>query len=241
MRRYLLVWNDGSGALGDATRMLLRMNVDALLVASPDALRDALADPLRGARALAIAPDADLGALAAIRAEASARDASAPPPSLVVIGDRPAADRTNALRAAGVRHAVWSPRDASALRFVVNAALAFPEELAPRSEPRVPVDLLGAFDAHGVVRQAVVYTLSLRGAFLETPEPLPKGSSTRVTLWLPERVVTTRAIALHSNAREDQRAPRWPLGMSVLFGGLAPDAESDLRRLIECRMRQIAI
>lgn len=239
MKRRLLIW-DGAGSLAEATMLLLRMGIDTFLVESTEEARAALDDDGRRFRALAFPPEADLTAIARLGAEVAARDPESPQLALVAIGSKPAAKRLADLRQAGVRHAVWSQVDASALRFVVNAALTLPNERVARSDPRAPVNLLGSFEARTRTRQAVVYTLSPRGAFLETPRPLPKGVSTRVTIRLPGRVVTTRALTIHANDVGDRRAPRWPIGMSVLFGGLSPEAGSTLRRFVMERLAQVS-
>jgi len=54
-------------------------------------------------------------------------------------------------------------------------------------------------------------------------------------------VITTRALTIHSNTQEDQREQRWPIGMSVLLGGLGPASESALRRFVADRLAQITI
>ena len=241
MTRTLLICDDEAGSLPEQTKRLLQMGVDVLLVDSLAEARAALDRDAHRFRALAFSPEIDPAALAGFRAEHAARDPESPAIALVAIGRRPDAEHLADLVGAGLRFAVWNPSDASALRFVVNAALTLPSELSTRSELRAPVDLLGSFDAHGTTQQAVVYTLSTRGAFLETPRPLPKGVSMRVTIRLPGRVLTTRALTIHANEPENRRELRWPIGMSVLFGGMGPASQSLLRRFVAERHTHIMV
>jgi hypothetical protein len=217
------------------------MGIDAVPVDSSEEARAVLQQGRRRLRALAFPPEADLAQIEQICTDVAARDPESPHASLFAIGRKPAPERLADLHRAGVRFAVWNLDDGSALRFVANAALTLPKEMVERSEPRAPVDLLASFEANGLPAQAVVYTLSSRGAFLETPRPLAKGSSTRVTIRLPDQVIAARALTIHSNHPEDLLASRWPIGMSVLFGALSPASEAALRRFVVERLAQITI
>lgn len=230
--RLILACDSETGSLGPVALRLLRLGFDTVYAAAPDEALLVADEAGARVRALVFPPHLGPTALAPIAARVAAAPGSPCPPAQVVIGPRPDAARCAALREAGVQWALWSLDDEGALRFVLNSALALPAELAPRKEPRVPTNLLGSFEAEGARHNAVVYTLSPRGAFFETPRPVGKGTPVRIEIWLPGRPLRARGIVIHANEPGAAREPRWPLGMSVVFAGLGPSEDAFLRRYV---------
>jgi hypothetical protein len=232
--RYALVCDSGREGLGLVALRLLRLGIDALYAGDLDeALLLAAQEGSRIRAILFPAQHDEREPTSIMKQIASSPEGCSP--TLVAIGECPSpADRTR-LRAAGVRWAVWEPANDSVLRFVVNSALLLPTEMAGRKELRVPTNLLGRFRSKAGRQDALVYSLSARGAFLETPRPLPKGSEVDLEIWFPRTVLRTGAQVVYSNAPDGRREPRLPLGMSVVFAELDPGREAHLRRYVEER------
>jgi hypothetical protein len=228
---YALVCDGGREGLGLVALRLLRLGIDTLYAADLDEGCLLAAQEGGRVRAILFPPQWEVGDLAPIVERIDATP-DVPPPTLVAVGECPSpADRTR-LRAAGIRWAVWEPANDSALRFVVNSALLLPSEMVKRNELRVPTNLLGRFRSEAGRQDALVYSLSARGAFLETPRPLPKGSEIDLEIWFPRTVLRTRAQVVYSNAPDGLREPRLPLGMSVVFAELDSGREAYLRRYV---------
>lgn len=222
--RYTLVWDDVSHGLGEVALRLLRMGIDTLYA---DCFEEALllADQ-EGARirALLTPPTLPADQLRRLRDRVS-RKAGAGLPGLVIIGDPPDDDQRKALREVGAEWGLWELDDDASLRFVVNAAASAPRERADRHEPRIPTNLLASFRAGGARKDAVIYTLSARGAFLETPNPMAEGTSIEIELTFADRMINAPAQVIHTNGLEQQRSSSTPLGMGVVFDEL-PEAQA---------------
>ncbi len=221
---YTLVWDDLGHGLGEVALRLLRMGIDTLYA---DCFEEALllADQ-EGARirALLTPPTLPAEQLRRLRDRVASKTADGLP-GIVVIGDPPNDEHRKALREIGAEWGLWELDDDASLRFVVNAAASAPAERADRREPRIPTNLLASFRAGDARKDAVIYTLSARGAFLETPNPMAEGTSIELELTFADRVIETSAEVVHSNGLEQQRSSSAPLGMGVVFDAL-PEAQA---------------
>lgn len=238
--RYALVFDSEVDSLGAVSLRLLRMGIDVVYAKTGDEallLADDVSDRVH---ALIVPPSVSTSELARVssRLETSSEGK---PPSLVVIGDPPSEQVREGLRAAGASWAVWNPDDDNALRFAVNGALTLPSELVPRSEPRVSTNLMASFSIAGERTDAIAYTLSGKGAFLETPSPAVLGSELQVEIWLPSIRVMTDAKVIYVKEIRDRGRASWPVGMGIVFQGLSEKLESRVRRYVAHRAESTTV
>ena len=81
----------------------------------------------------------------------------------------------------------------------------------------------------------VVSSLSPRGAFIETPDPLPVGSQLRLEIELPSDRFRVFARVVHCQTDDPDRPLSPAGGMGVAFFGPDPDTELALRKAVEER------
>ena len=230
--RLALAFEDGTSDLGPVAHRLLRSGIDVLYARSVDAARG---------HALLVAPDVEPDAV--VRVSRAVESAAGEPRQIqsVVIGREADEPTRKALREAGVSWAVWDPEDESALRFVVTAALTLPSEIVPRNEPRVPTSLMASIRSGDERRDALIYTLSARGAFLEVPRPLPVGTKMELEIWFASRIIKTSAEVIYVNAPDASRRHCWPLGMAIVFDALSEKDERSVRKFIEEQSDRISV
>ncbi len=176
-----------------------------------------------GISAALLAPDfpfADLSrGLGALRAAAGARRLG-----VVAIGRRPSADVLARLREASVHLALWEPYDDLRLRFQLNRVLAGPDEESLRHDQRAPTEWRARIFGGGREKEALVYSVSVGGAFLATPRPSMRGARVTVVLPLPAGNVSLDGRVIYTNVPGNLQRPDLPIGMGVSFE--APSAEA---------------
>jgi hypothetical protein len=236
---YALAFDDGANALGPIALRLIRLGVDVLYAKSIDEAW--LLAKQEGARigVLLFPPGVQTEGLARVAACVAAHP-EARLPSLIAVGERPDEATRARLRDAGVSCAVWQPGDDGALRFAVNSAV-LPEAVAPHSEPRAPISLLASFHHEGERRDAVVYTLSAHGAFLETPRPALKDAQIELEIWLYDEAIACAARVAYANEPGEQRRASWPVGMGVVFAELDERLKECIRHYVEERAACFAV
>jgi hypothetical protein len=239
--RMALAFEDGTSDLGPVAHRLLRSGIDVLYARSVDEAFLLASQEATRIHALLVAPDVEPAAV--VRVSRAVESAAGEPRQIqsVVIGAEAGEQTRKALREAGVSWAVWDPEDDSALRFVVSAALTLPSEIVPRNEPRVPTSLMASIRSNDERRDALIYTLSARGAFLEVPRPLPVGTKLELEIWFASRIVKTSAEVIYVNAPDASRRHCWPLGMAIVFDALSEKDESSVRRFIEEQSARISV
>ncbi|UCE87500.1 MAG: PilZ domain-containing protein [Deltaproteobacteria bacterium] len=238
--RYALAFDDGGSSLGPIALRLIRLGIDVLYAKTLDEAW--LLAKQEGPRigALLFPPGVDTRGLARVSSCAhGARDGGGP--SLIAVGESADAATRARLREAGVGWAVWEPGDDAALRFAVNAATLLPSEILPRGEPRAAISLLASFFVGEERTDAVLYTLSTHGAFLETPRPAPKDAEIALELWLADELFETRARVVYANVPGEQRCMSWPVGMGVVFEELDPEMREYVRHFVEERAECFAV
>ena len=232
-----LIVDSDEKVLAELPLRILRIGVDvfytrnweeALLLAREEAPR---------IRVLLFPPSVDFDRIGAVL-DALRSTASDVSRTLVVVGPQADEPTRMRLREGGVELALWEPFDESALRQVLANALTVQDHADLREVPRFPTTLLArAFS--GIRRKdVIVSTLSLRGAFLETP--LPFLAETRITLELalPDGQLVTKATVVYSQSACDPAPPGHPPGMGIAFADLDPALEDRLGRfLAELRNR----
>ena len=118
----------------------------------------------------------------------------------LVVGDAPVPAIRDQLRDEGFTLALWNPFDDRTLRFQVNRAFLHARENGPaRRELRAPLAMQASIHVAGRRKQAHVYNLSERGAFLETPRPSMAGTEIEVELHLPGGSRTLPGKVQHTN------------------------------------------
>ncbi len=181
-------------------------------------------------------PVADLaGALASLRERATRRLVC------IAVGSRPDTGGVGRIRDAGVELAAWNPVDDATLRFQLNRALsAFACETL-RREQRAPTDWVVRFFAGGRQKDAQVYSLSARGAFLSTGRPSVRGVNVAVELPLLSENVAIGARVLYTNVPGNLQRSTLPVGMAVEFSSLTAEAEDGIRRSVAERAMSLVV
>ena|GEM_PF-602169 len=159
----------------------------------------------------------------------------------IAIGSKPGPEGLDRLRSAGVELAVWNPIDDATLRFQMNRALFAFQGESLRREVRAPTDLRVRFSAAGRQKEAALYTLSARGAFLATPRPSLRGASVAVELPLPAEHLAVGGRVLYTNVPGNLQRATLPLGMAVEFTALTREAETSIRRSVAQRALALVV
>ena len=110
-----------------------------------------------------------------------------------------------------------------------------------RQEARLPTTLLGrAF--MGIHRKdVIIYTLSAKGAFLETPSPYLSGSKVTIEIALPDDSFVAKANVVYSKDAREAGPAANPNGMGVEFSKLDPRSEEKLRKFLEEQKDRFAV
>lgn len=144
------------------------------------------------------------------------------------------ADR-RAWRKAGVDLALWEPFVDGELRFVLNEAGRDRSEMTTRADPRVPTPLMARVHSATGVKAALVYNVSVSGAYLETPRPTAAGGHVAVEIPLPGRTCKVEAQVVASNVPGNLQRPNLPVGMGVRFLDPDPDVRAAIQDYVKSR------
>ena len=154
----------------------------------------------------------------------------------LAVGDMPVPAIRDRLRDEGFTLALWHPFDDRTLRFQVNRAFLRARGDGPaRSELRAPLALRASIHVAGRRKEAQVYNLSERGAFLETPRPSIVGTRIEVELQLPKGPRSLPGKVLYTNVTGNLLRPNTPIGMGVRFEDPSPALCEDLAQIVEQR------
>jgi DNA-binding NtrC family response regulator len=201
----------------------------------------AILDPRISVGAAVIPPDlpaANLpGALAALR-----RLTPSGRLPLLVNGTRRHAAEREALARAGVDWTLWEPVDAHTLRFQVNRALAGPlAERGGRRAARAPASAAVRLFLGRREREAHLYTLSSRGAYLATPAAALRNTPIEVDLPLPRTRLRLRARVVMTNVPGNLLRRNLPVGMAVRFEETSVASAAHLEMIVERRLRALEL
>ena len=225
----LLGFKDQHDAL--AGRLLL-LNIRALRADDAGAgatLISRSAEPVRATLVPADLGTPDLAAdLDRLRRTAGTMD-------FVALGPQPASERVEALRKAGVRFCLWHPIEDSALRSVVNRAVYDEGRGEVRGETRVPTAMVARIFSAAGEKAALLYNLSVGGAYLETHRPTGVGGHVKVEVPLPAGKFLLAARVVSTNVPGNLQRPNLPMGMGVAFTELDADTRAVLERYVEER------
>jgi len=159
----------------------------------------------------------------------------------VSVGKAPTSDERKKLRAAGMQLALWEPYDDGTLRFQLNRALGGDRETHGRIHKRAPTYLLARIFVAGRTKDAVVYSLSEGGAFLETPRASMDGAHVDLELRLPTGPVRVAGDVIFSNVPGNLQRANLPLGMGVRFEAIGVEERATLREYIEQRLAELEV
>ena len=159
--------------------------------------------------------------------------------AFVATGPTPTPETRVRLRAAGIRFALWEPFDDGALRFQLNRARHTKGN--GRDELRIPTTLLARIIAADRPRDAIIYNLSARGAFLETPRAQLRGALIEIEIPLPSGVVRVRARVRFHNVAGNLQRSNLPFGMGIEFTGVPRDATEAIRLYVEERSKAFEV
>ncbi len=152
----------------------------------------------------------------------------------VAAGDVPNPGEIEGLKEAGVRFALWQPYTAEELRFVVNLA-HYNDIGKPRSSTRVPTNMVAKVSSKTGERSAILYNLSLHGAYLITPRPTLRGGRVGVRAGLPSGEAQVDAEVIWNNVPGNLRKANAPIGMGVRFVDMDAGAYDAVRSYMKER------
>jgi hypothetical protein len=159
----------------------------------------------------------------------------------VSVGKSPTASERKALRSAGLELALWEPYDDGTLRFQLNRALGGDRDHHGRTHKRAPTYLLARIFVGGREKDAVVYSLSEGGAFLETPRASMDGAIVEVELRLPGDHLRLTGTVLFSNVTGNLHQPNLPMGMAVRFDRLSNDDREKIGSYVKDRLADLNV
>ena len=159
----------------------------------------------------------------------------------LAVGEAAPSATRKKLRAAGVRYALWEPFDDAVLRFQLNRAWNADRDDHKRASPRIPTYLHAQIGGNQRVKDGVVYSLSIRGAFVETARASMSGAVVDIAIRLPGCFIETKARVVFANVPGNLQRPNLPLGMAVRFERLEPDTEKKLKAYVKDRLAQLEV
>jgi hypothetical protein len=160
---------------------------------------------------------------------------------LLAVGQPASSAGRKKLRAAGIRYALWEPFDDAVLRFQLNRAWNADRDDHKRASPRIPTYLHAQIGGTQRVKDGVVYSLSLQGAFVETSRASMSGAVVDIAIRLPGCFIETKARVVFANVPGNLQRPNLPLGMAVRFERLDSDTERKLKSYVKDRMAQLEV
>src|SRR5215472_2684902 len=235
--RCVLLLDGPSGRLAGLRDRLAGLGLKGVLAKEPEEAAGALTGK-SPARVALLVPEfggpALREALASLVEKAPERDLG-----FVVTGPAPSPETRVRLRGAGLRLALWEPFDDGALRFQLNRARH--HKGSGRDELRIPTTLMARIIAADRPRDAIIYNLSARGAFLETPRAQLRGALIEIEIPLPSAVVRVHARVRFHNVAGNLLRTNLPLGMGIEFTGVPRDATEAIRVYVQERAKAFEV
>ena len=231
------------GVLGsqDAlARRILALGINPLQVAGPEQAKNALGEHYTQATAILVCTDLPIKNLKRqLRKLRKAGPASGL--LFVSMGKAPPSQERKKLRAAGLKLALWEPYDDATLRYQLNRAVNGDRDDHKRADPRAPTDLAVRILVADRAKQAMLYSLSAGGAFLQTTRASMNGAQIEIELQLPEGPVSTRGEVIFSNVPGNLQRPNLPLGMGVRFDDLDNPTRNKIQSYVKQRLSQLEV
>jgi len=161
--------------------------------------------------------------------------------TFVSFGQPPRPDERKQLRGAGLSIALWEPYDDGTLRFQLNRGVCGDRDEHHRASPRVPTYLLARAFVGDRAKDAVLYSLSEGGAFLETPRASMDGAQLEIELRLPTGPVRVKGQVMFSNVPGNLQQPNLPLGMGVRFCSIGSADSKAIADYVHERLEQLNV
>jgi diguanylate cyclase (GGDEF)-like protein len=237
--RYALLIDDDQGSLAPVASTLMKFGILSLYTRFVDEGSLLARQEWGKIRAIVITPDAPLAPVREILEQID-DDLADGSPSLIVAGPQPDAVRRVQLREAGASWALWTPVHDDVLRFVLNAAMALPSELARRRDPRAPIDLVVSIATPAESKLGRIVSLSVDGAFVEMSDPPAVGTTFQLGFSAGDHSVEAKARVIYTNVRENPWSPAVPRGVGVVFQGLDAESELEIGNLVKERLASCA-
>ncbi len=160
----------------------------------------------------------------------------------LAVGEAPVPGLRKKLRSAGVRYSLWSPFDDATLSFQLNRAWNSDRDDHKRADSRIPTYLPAQIGSGGQrVKDGVVCSLSMQGAFIETPRASMSGATIELAIRLPSCSIETRARVVFANVPGNLQRPNLPLGMGVRFECLDAETSKELKAYVKGRLSQLEV
>ncbi len=159
----------------------------------------------------------------------------------VAVGDKPVPAERRRLRSAGIRLALWRPFDDTTLRFQLNRAWHGDRDSHKRQSPRIPTYLHAQIGGGQRIKDGVVYSLSVEGAFIETPRASMAGANVELAIRLPACFVEARARVVFANVPGNLQRPNLPLGMAVRFEEIDSATAKHLKSYVKHKLADLEV
>ncbi len=238
--RFVLLIDGGEGRLDELADRLRGLGIGSLRADTPEQAQEVLRCGEGSISAILIVADPPTPEL---RQAVDALRISCPSEAtgIIVVGPKPDKKGLKLLRKAKLEHGLWEPFDDGALRFQMNRVFAGELESDNRRATRVPTYVLARIAIAGRSREAIVYSLSETGAFLETPRALMPSAQVELELEFPSEKLTVKAEVVHSNVVGNVQRPNTPLGIGVRFTMCSSEAKKAIRTYVDEQARKLAI
>jgi hypothetical protein len=142
----------------------------------------------------------------------------------VAVGPRPSAEEREVMELAGVEACLHEPIADTQLRFAINQAGYEPGDGRCRKSVRVPAAMAARIITGMGERDALVYSLSAGGAYVETPRVTIAGGQVKLELPLPSGTIAVDARVLYHNVVGNLQQENLAVGMGLEF--IEMDAET---------------
>lgn len=230
----------GAGSVDDLASRARSLGVDPIVVPGLEAAEEVLGDGGGPVLAICLPTELSLRNLKkALRQLRSVGPASGL--TFVSVGRAPDRSERKQLRNAGMQLALWEPYDDGTLRFQLNRALTGDRADSGRVAKRAPTFLMARIEIGGRTKDAILYSLSESGAFLETPRASMDGAGIQLWMHLPGRTIEARAVVIFTNVPGNLQRPNLPLGMGCRFDGLPDEDRKAVKDYVEGRLAELTV
>jgi len=231
-----------SGCIESLSLRILSFGIDPIQVADLPAAHQLMSEGRTAIDAILIPTDVEVANLKKVLKKMR-KLAPANGVRFVSVGKRPNENERKRLRAAGVTLSLWDPFDDGALRFQLNRALVGDRDEHCREHIRAPTYALATVIQGDRRREAVIYSLSEGGAFLETPRAAMDGAKVQIELRLPTspEPITVKGNVIFTNVPGNLQRPNLPLGMGISFEDVDPETSKAIVHYVEERLRELNV
>ena len=241
LRSCLLLIDAGVEPMQLLAVRLQRLGYRAVRVKTTEEAHQALVEPRLSVGLAVIPPDLPAASLAGAL-QALRRLAPGAQLPFLVTGTRPSREARDALARAGADAQIFEPVDAHTLRFQVNRLLAGPRAArSTRRVERVPSNVPVRLWIGRREKEARLYTISSRGAYLSTQAPALRNTEVQVEVELPRARVRTAARVVMTNVPGNLMRKNLPVGMGVRFESTSIETAAHLQMYTDARLRTLEL